>query len=321
MSTTSGLEEALELKRAGRLDEAIIALEAVLGRASSNPVALAHLADVQLRRRRLDQAAVVLDRAEAVAGTTALTARVRGDLRYREQRWREAAGCYHEARLLGDRGTWSLVQSARCHLRLGELDAARGSAALAVERDGRAAPAWVLLGEIAQREGRHDDTIAMFERARAADPGDDYAYAKLIEARLLGLAPEERAGEVEILLRSGGESNRHLFGVLARLRSQEGDEHRAADSWRARRERHGDPYARKMEGYALRRAGELDQAAAVLRACLLEDPEDLVLFRTYVHLQRSRGAIEELRATLEQLVPVAGSRRGAVYGELRKLGQ
>jgi Flp pilus assembly protein TadD len=109
--------------------------------------------------------------------------------------------------------------------------------------------------------------------------------------------------------------------VLAKLRTQGGDDRQAAETWRARRELHGDLYARKMEGYALRRAGELEQAAAVMRACLLEDPEDLVLFRTFVHLQRSRGALDELREALEALIPVAGGRRGAVFGELRKLGR
>ena len=94
------MEEALELKRSGRLDEAVIALEGALARSPSNAVALAHLADVQLRRRRLADAADALERAEALAGTTAFTARVRGDLRYREQRWRDAARCYADADVL-----------------------------------------------------------------------------------------------------------------------------------------------------------------------------------------------------------------------------
>lgn len=110
--------------------------------------------------------------------------------------------------------------------------------------------------------------------------------------------------------------------MLAKVRSDGGDPGRAAEAWRERRElHHGDLYARKMEAYALRKAGQLDRAAGLFRSCLMDDPEDLVLFRTYVHLQRrQRGALDELRESLEQLVPVAGSRRGAVYGELRKLG-
>ena len=51
----------------------------------------------------------------------------------------------------------------------------------------------------------------------------------------------------------------------------------------------------------------------------MEDPADTVLFRTYIHLQRTRGALDELRATLEELLPIAGDRQGAIYGELRKL--
>ncbi|MDQ4071122.1 MAG: tetratricopeptide repeat protein [Actinomycetota bacterium] len=320
MSGTATLEHVLELKRTRRWDEAVIALEGVLARSPSNPVALTHLAEVQLRRRRLAEAADALERAEALAGTTAFTARVRGDLRYREQRWRDAARCYADADALGDRGTWSLVQLARCHLRLNELEAARGAASRAVERNDSEAAAWVALGEVAQREGRDEDAVTLFERAHERAPKDEFAYAKLIEARVLRLAPEEREREVEVLLRSQDRGNRHLMGVLAKLRSQGGDDRQAAETWRARRKLHGDLFSRKMEGYALRKAGELEEAAAVLRSCLLEDPEDLVLFRTFVHLQRSRGALDDLRSTLEELVPLAGGRRGAVYGELRKLG-
>lgn len=320
VSGTGSLEEALELKRSGRLDEAVIAIEGVLARSPSNPVALAHLAEVQLRRRRLADAADALERAEAAAGTTAFTARVRGDLRYREKRWRDAARCYADADALGDRGTWSLVQLARCHLRLGEPEAASGAASRAVERNDADSSAWVVLGEVALRDGREDDAVSLFERAHKKVPGDEFAYAKLIEARVLRLAPEDREREVEVLLRSADRNNRHLLGVLAKLRSAGGDDRQAAETWGARRKLHGDPYARRMEAYALRKAGDLDQAAALFRACLLDDPEDLILFRTYVHLQHKRGALDELRSTLEELVPLAGGRRGAVYGELRKLG-
>jgi tetratricopeptide (TPR) repeat protein len=318
---TTALQRAVELKRAGRLDEAVLALEAVLSRSARDPMALAHLAEVQFRRRRLGEAADALDRAEAIAGTTAFTARVRGDLRYRQQRWREAARSYEEAVALGDRGTWSLVQLARCHLRLRDVDGARGAAGRAIERDDTASGAWLVLGEVARREERYVDAVRLLEVAHGHAPDDDFAYAKLIEMRLLGLRPEEREREVEVLLRGAGRDNRHLLAVLADVRRQSGDDERAAEAWGTRRERHGgDLFARKQEGFALRRAGRLDEAAAVMRASLLEDPADKVLFRTYIHLQRTRRALDELRETLEELLPIAGDRQGAIYGELRKLG-
>jgi len=228
VSSWGDLQEALDLKRSGRLDEAVIALESALARSPSNAVALAHLAEVQLRRRRLADAADALERAEALAGTTAFTARVRGDLRYRERRWRDAARCYADADVLGDRGTWSLVQLARCHLRLGEMEAARGAASRAAERDAADASAWVVLGEVALREGREDDAVHNFEQAHERSPGDEFAYAKLIEARVLRLPPEDREREVEVLLRSHDQGNRHLMGVLARLRSDGGDDRHGA---------------------------------------------------------------------------------------------
>ena len=308
----------LHLKRAGDLDAAVIALEGILG-AQPHPAALAQLADVQLRRGRFEEAAAALDRAEADAGTTAFTARLRGDLAYREGRFADAARCYQDAGALGDRGTWTLVQLGRARLRLGDLPGARGAAAQAVERDDAAGPAWTLLGDIERREDRLDEAEAMYARAIERSPDDRWAYARLVEVRLLRLPPERRAKEAAVLHKTAGADNPHLTAVLARLRSEAGDEAAAAATWQDRAERTGDRYARKMQGFALRRAGRLDEAAAVLGSCLLEDPHDLVLFRTYVHLQHRRGALDELRRTLEALLPHAGSRRGAVYGELRKL--
>jgi predicted negative regulator of RcsB-dependent stress response len=60
-------------------------------------IALAHLADLQLRRGRLEEAAGALDRAEAAAGTTRLTAGLRGDLLFRKQRWQDAGRAYQDA--------------------------------------------------------------------------------------------------------------------------------------------------------------------------------------------------------------------------------
>jgi len=317
--STPGLDEALQLKRSGDLDGALIALEGVLGRSSSHPMALAHLADVQLKRGRLEEAGLALDRAEAAAGTTAFLARLRGDLHYQAGRWSDAARSYSDADALGDRGTWSLVQLTRCRLRLGDVEGASGAASRAVEAEPASASAWALLGDIAVRQGRLDDAEAMYGQAHEHAPTDQWAYAKLVESRLLKLPTERRDREIQVLLKTTGRDNKHLLGVLAKLRSDAGDDAAAADAWGERARRTGDLYARKMQGFALRRAGKLDEAAAVLGPCLAEKPEDLVLFRAYVALQRKRGALDELRSTLEEILPRAGSRRGAFFGELRKL--
>ena len=316
--STSALDKALRLKRSGDLDAAVIALEGVLGRFPSHPVALAHLADVQLKRGRLAEAASALDRAEAAAGTTRFTARLRGDLSYKDGRLKDAVRHYQDADALGDQGSWVLVQLARCRLRLGDNDGARGAAARAVERDPSSAPAWVLLGDVAMSEERLDDAEAMYERAHQQSPGDQWAYAKLVEARLLRLPPDKREREVEVLLKTTGRDNRHLVGVLARLRSRRGDQEEAARAW-GQRARSGDLFARKQEGFALRKAGKLEEAATVLGPCLLADPEDRYVFSSYLSLQRQRGAFDELRRTLEEALPRAGNRRGAFYGALRKL--
>jgi tetratricopeptide (TPR) repeat protein len=285
------LERVFELKRRGDLDGALIALEGMLS-STPSPVVLANLAEVQLRRGKYDEAAAALDRAEAASGTTATTARLRGDL---------------------------AMRAGKARLELGDLEGARGAAAQALERDETAAQAWLLLGDVERRECRLEEAEAMYAKAATHAPEDRWVRAKLLEARLLRLPPVQREREVAVLDKTLGREDPHVAGVLARMRSEAGDEAAAAATWRRRAEKTGDPYARRMLGFALRRAGELDEAAAVLGSCLLEDPGNVILFRTYVHLQHQRGALDELRHTLESLLPVAGGRRGAVYRELRRL--
>lgn len=316
--STSPLDEVLSLKRQGRLDEAVIALEGALSRTPSHFPTLIQLADVQIRRDRLDEASAALDRAEAAAGTTAVTARIRGDLHYKSRRWAEAARSYADADALGDAGTWSLERLAQCRLRVGDLDGARGAASRAVERDPSASAAWVALGDIAAREKQLDEAEAMYRRAHEAEPTNQWAYAKLVEAQVLKLPPEQRAREVQVLLKTTGKDNKYLTGVLAKLRSQLGDNEAAAKVW-SKQATTGDLYARTQEGFALRKAGKLDEAAAVLGPCLIAEPENLYVFNSYVSLQKRRGAIDELRATLDKALPGAGRRKGAYFAALRKL--
>ncbi len=54
-------------------------------------MALTHLAEVQLKRGRLEEAGGALGRSEAVSGTTRFTARVRGDLCYKAGGFKDAA--------------------------------------------------------------------------------------------------------------------------------------------------------------------------------------------------------------------------------------
>lgn len=320
MSNSTALERATQLRRAGSFDEAVIVLESLLAAEPENPLALVALAEVQLRRGRLAEADAALDRAEAAAGTTAAVARLRGEVHYRGERWQQAAAAYQQAEALGSKDTWLLVQLARCRIRLRDPAGAKGALASALERDPKAAAAWVLLGDLAREAGDLDEAERLFARAHELAPADQFAYAKLVQARLLRLPEDRRDREIDVLLRGGGKDNPHLLGLLARLRSERQDDEGAARVWRQRAERHGgDAYARRMEGFALRRAGRLDEAAPLLRAALLADPESNVLFGTFVHLEHARGAHDELRETLEQLLPLAGARRGRIFAELRKL--
>src|SRR5262245_60595845 len=195
------MERALELKRAGRFDEAVIALEALLADDPRNPLALAHLADIQLRRRRFADALAELEKAEGAGGSTAFTARVRGDALYRLGRHREAGRAYEEADALGDRDVWVLAQLARSRLRENDLDGARDAGTRASERDPEAPHGWTVLGEVAARAGDAAQAEERFQRAHELAPDDQYAYARLIEARLLQLPPEERGRELDVLLR------------------------------------------------------------------------------------------------------------------------
>ena len=317
------LGRAIALAQDRRYDEAVILLETALEAEPNNAAMLAQLAFCQLRRHQPQLALAEIDKAQATEGVTARTARLRGDALNALKRYAQARDAYREADALGDRTSWCLVQLARCSLRLNDLEGARGAGSRAVERDPDDAAAWALLGAVASRSGNHPEAQAAYQRAHDLKPTDGYIYAQLIGCRLSQLEPDERRREVELLLKSAGSDSPHLLQLLARIQSELGDAAAAAASWRKSRGRRGgkgaSAYSLRMEGFALKKAGNLSEAAALLRESLMLEPENVIAFQGYVRLQQERGATGELRETLRDLLPLAGSRRGAVHGELRKL--
>jgi predicted Zn-dependent protease len=314
------LHEARQrVARARTPDDRVIALESLLVHEPSNAEALLALARSQLRRGQTEAALQALDRAEAITGVSVRTARIRGETLHRAGRHADAADALQEAVTLGEQDLWPLIQLGRCRIRTGELEKAHEAGVQAVERSPGSPAGWALLADIAIKERDLMQAEQLMTQAHACDPGNEYAYARLIEVRLLRLPPEERDQEVQVLLRSTGRSNPHLLNVLAKVKSELGDDGAAAGVWGESHAQRPHPYARKMQAYALRKAGRLAEAARLMRACLLDDPKDVVLFNAYLHLQRERGATAELEDTLLELVPIAGERRGAVFNALRKV--
>jgi predicted Zn-dependent protease len=140
----------------------------------------------------------------------------------------------------------------------------------------------------------------------------------LVEARVMQLPAEARTQEVEMLLRTTARGNTHLQRLLGQLQRDLGQLDKATETL-ARAVESGDAYSRSTYAFSLKKAGRLDEAARALAQCLADDPTDPVIFKHYVSLQTQRGATDELRATLEELLPGAGARRGAFLGALKKL--
>jgi cytochrome c-type biogenesis protein CcmH/NrfG len=162
------------------------------------------------------------------------------------------------------------------------MEGARGAASKAVERGPKDTGGWVVLGDVATREGRAADAEQMYLRAHEAAPHDGFAYAKLVEARVLALPPEARSREVEVLLKTTARGNTHLQRLLAKLASDHGDLDEAVERWAKALAAKGDAFSRSKYGFALQKAGRLDEAAGVLARCLADDPADVVVFRNYV---------------------------------------
>ena len=80
------------------------------------------------------------------------------------------------------------------------MEGARGAAGNAAEREPGSATGWVALGDIAVRQGELGDAETMYQRAHERAPDDQWAYAKLIEVRLMQLPPEQRGSPVQIAL-------------------------------------------------------------------------------------------------------------------------
>ena len=280
------------------------------GRGAAPPPALADAADA-------------LERAEAVAGTTASTARIRGDLRYRERRWREAARCYADAECWG---TGARGRSCSSH---GATSAwtrwrRRGGCVPSGERNEADASALVVLGEVALRDGREDDAVHHFERAhergtrrrvrlRQADRGPGPAAAP----RIASARSRSCSGATT---RATATCSECWPGCAPRRRRPAGGRDLGRPAQAPRR-----PLRPQDGGLRPAQGGRPGAGGRPVPRLPLEDPEDLILFRTFVHLQRSRGALETAFdprgvGAPGRRAPGGGVRRAAQAGPVLAIG-
>ena len=290
-----------QLLRSGSLEDAAREAEDAIARHPESAELLALTADIHRRRRNLDEATALLDRAreldpfdEAVLGTGA-------ELAFDRREFREAAARFQE---LVDRrpNAYRLSRLVAAKNRLKEHAEAAAIARRALES--YPDDPWTLRGLAAAEAalGRRDEAIAAYERLLAVEPKDRFAYKELMRLKTADASPEEAASALGGLMKAGGrDRNPQLKTLLAdRLRKAGKLEEAVAEYESALALKPGDPYVCAQLGFTYKKLGREREAAETLSQALLAKPADPYVRKSLESLLTKRAELDRMLELIDE---------------------
>jgi len=317
------LAKVRTLRNRGHVREAFTAAERAAARWPEHRAVKAARADLLVRTGRLAEAERVVAEVLAEDAQHAGALIARGDLAAARGRHEAALADYRlAARAPGALRAAPHVmrKQARALARLGRGDEALavldealarhpGEVGLAVERG------WLLAGA-----GRHAEAAALAEALAAAHAGDAAVRGLALELRTRGRPSGEVARELDgVLCTLAGRADAQLWAVRARRASEQGDWPRAAESWMAVHALDGARRpARRMAGFAYRKAGQPALAARCLEPEFLANPGDHPVRACLLASLADNGESERAIALVERALAERPDLRG-LWGVRRKL--
>jgi protein O-GlcNAc transferase len=178
--------------------------------------ALEALGLLALRTRRADEARAWLERAHALAPSSARIVGHLGLALRQSGQLGRALACYEEACRLDPADPALLVNRARAERDAGQLGAAIASFRRALELRPLAADVWSMLSNALRESGEESEALAAAERALAIDPG--LFDAHLNEGAALHARGASDAAAASFVVAAGGAgTRRHALANLARV--------------------------------------------------------------------------------------------------------
>lgn len=292
-----------ELVRSRALDEAAREAESAVSDYPESAELLAAFADIHRRRKKLDEAKALLERARAIDPFHETVVAVAADLAYDEGDFKEAAARYQH---LVDRRATSyyysrLVMSTN---RLGEPEAAAAMGRQALERFPR--DPWILRGLAAAeaKSGRRQDAVAAYEELLEIDPKDRFAYKELMRLKTEEASPEEAAAALKGLMRTGSRaSNPHLKTLTAeRLRKAGKLEDAAAEYEAALELQPANTYVLSQLGFTYKKLGREEEALEALSKAFLGKPSDPYVRKSLESLLRKRHEMGHYLVLIDEAI-------------------
>ena len=296
MTTSSSFRHIVELKREGRLPEALHELEKALESQPDDLFLMASLADTLVRMKRPTEAKQVIDGVLAVdpehqPGLIAL-----GDLHRAAGRNKDALEAYRLAAWNSRTGSCRLTpylakRQAQVLSKLGELERAEEllRQALATHPDDRALQ--VELASVLLKRQKAEDALTLLESLTTVYPEDRWIKNLLLEARARSRPAEQVARELDLALSTGaGRANSDLWRLKALRAKDEGRWLEAGESYlEAHRLEPAQAFYIQQAGFSFKKAGELARAVECLEPEFLQDPSNRYVRGALVSCLRSLG--------------------------------
>jgi tetratricopeptide (TPR) repeat protein len=166
------------------------------------------------------------------------------------------------------------MKRAHAALDAKDYDGAEKLAREVVAHDDKDADAYVVLGDVKLARHANDEALALFDKAIAIDPADDWATVRACEALgALGRHAEAR-DRLRAFAAAHAKASEDLYDALGWAELDGHDPARAEAAFRRALEVTGDKDADAWYGLALVAADKGDAAAAerALRECFARDP-------------------------------------------------
>jgi len=295
-------EQAMALKRKGRLAEAEQELIEALEEAPHNSLLRSSLANLYVKQGKLLEAGVLVDDILKADPHCAEAMVVRGEIAMKEKRWADALEDFEHA-WRGSPQPFLILLRGRALREMGQHEKALEllDSALVTDRENVG-----LLKEkalILNRVERWEQALELYERIRGLAPKDLFVQKEIIRLKGLSRSGEQVIKELQTTVRlSSRRDDAQLHGLLAQKLKEAGQVQEAAAEYRTASDlAPGNFYFLKQQGFCYYNVQEYTKALDCLGRAFRSDPADFYVKCALEKVYAKLGRKQDFPAFLEEV--------------------
>jgi tetratricopeptide (TPR) repeat protein len=295
-------EQAMTLKREGRLAEAEQELLEAIEEAPHSSLLRSSLANLYVKQGKLMEAGVLVDDILKADPHSAEAVVVRGEIAMKKKRWADALEDFEHAWRRSPQPFLILLRG-RTLREMGQHEKALEllDSALVTDRENVG-----LLKEkalILNRMERWDQALELYERIRALAPKDLFVQKEIIRLKGLSRSGEQVIKELQTTVRlSSRRDDAQLHGLLAQKLREAGQVQEAAAEYRTASDLAPENfYFLKQQGFCYYNLQEYNKALDCLGRAFRRDPADFYVKCALEKIYAELGRQQDFPAFLEEV--------------------